>query len=727
MAIDIIARAAAQSAVTTAQSALSASGQGGTATPSFLFTTIASKQIDAATSLITSSGYAASGRGVASYVSDALATAALAAAKPRCCKRSADGRYWRLIANADGAINVAQTGAIGSGNDQPAFQAALDYAAAMGIQHVKIPDGSYDLWCSARTTARGTIAPDGSMLSVSASVKISAPNYAVFHRKGPTGGDIDTDYQTVEGSPYRGGGIHLFGNQYTGIGAGYGDENGWNIQWFEMENIEIDGGAAVGGKVPGSTDTSDKGVFFLNAVRRVTLKNCHIHHFYHEILYGGNYVQPVSEIYLERVKVHSSGHSALNFQMAKKIVDVLGEYGNSYIAAEQYGANYTFIGTRFYDSAQLNFSCAVPPLPSGQQYDFPYYTTEAPKITLIGVETQNVDTVYLGSQIYGDLNVIDGMTALFNYAGNIDLRLRSTLDQKNGVTALLFQGATALPTGAATGYLPRNIKIELTANVTRKAEDAARKWNSVVAITGYLDPETCHINIIHADYYNHLVASAGGTVRAMPFIETTFAKAGSLNEGQVPGETVYHDANFAVAPYECGRTAYAGVASIAVTFASLGSGGAYEGVPHGQRYKFFYGSDAYGGGTGKFTFAQAGANMALSRNRTLWQPGDWLEFEYNERLGKWTDAGGYTTDVLTASATWDAPSIANAASTTTTIGVADASLGDRVEVAFAISLAGLVASAYVSAAGTVTVVLYNPTGAAVDLASTTVSVTVRRA
>lgn len=79
---------------------------------------------------------------------------------------------------------------------------------------------------------------------------------------------------------------------------------------------------------------------------------------------------------------------------------------------------------------------------------------------------------------------------------------------------------------------------------------------------------------------------------------------------------------------------------------------------------------------------------------------------------------------LMGSATWDPPSIANGAQSSTTVSVTRADLGDQVRVSHSISLAGLTSTAYVSAANTVTVVLANTTGGAVDLASHTVSVEV---
>lgn len=79
---------------------------------------------------------------------------------------------------------------------------------------------------------------------------------------------------------------------------------------------------------------------------------------------------------------------------------------------------------------------------------------------------------------------------------------------------------------------------------------------------------------------------------------------------------------------------------------------------------------------------------------------------------------------LRGSKTFDAPSIASGASTTTTVTVTGAVLGQFATAAMSISVAGLVVSAYVSAANTVTVVFANLTGSPVDLVSGTLSVVV---
>lgn len=77
---------------------------------------------------------------------------------------------------------------------------------------------------------------------------------------------------------------------------------------------------------------------------------------------------------------------------------------------------------------------------------------------------------------------------------------------------------------------------------------------------------------------------------------------------------------------------------------------------------------------------------------------------------------------LMGSTTWDPASINDGASATTTVSVTRADIGDYVNVGHSVSLAGLISTAYVSAANTVTVVLANTTGAPVDLASHTVTV-----
>lgn len=88
---------------------------------------------------------------------------------------------------------------------------------------------------------------------------------------------------------------------------------------------------------------------------------------------------------------------------------------------------------------------------------------------------------------------------------------------------------------------------------------------------------------------------------------------------------------------------------------------------------------------------------------------------------------GLFTDTWDVTCTLDSASVGIAGTATDTVTVPGVALGDQViGMAIGVSEAGLVRRAYVSAANTVTIATYNPTGAAVDLASTTLNLTIAR-
>lgn len=83
--------------------------------------------------------------------------------------------------------------------------------------------------------------------------------------------------------------------------------------------------------------------------------------------------------------------------------------------------------------------------------------------------------------------------------------------------------------------------------------------------------------------------------------------------------------------------------------------------------------------------------------------------------------------VGTATAVWDPANMANGTGTTSPgVTVTGAAFGDSVDVCAPYSLQGVVATGYVSATDTVNVRLHNSTGGAVNLASGTWKVVVRR-
>lgn len=95
-------------------------------------------------------------------------------------------------------------------------------------------------------------------------------------------------------------------------------------------------------------------------------------------------------------------------------------------------------------------------------------------------------------------------------------------------------------------------------------------------------------------------------------------------------------------------------------------------------------------------------------------------------IGAKDNEAAIATAVLSGSATWDPGSIADGEMEATDITVTGAVLGDFVLASFSADIEDLVISAAVTAADTVTAVLANTTGGAVDLASGTVAVRVIR-
>lgn len=81
--------------------------------------------------------------------------------------------------------------------------------------------------------------------------------------------------------------------------------------------------------------------------------------------------------------------------------------------------------------------------------------------------------------------------------------------------------------------------------------------------------------------------------------------------------------------------------------------------------------------------------------------------------------------MLTGSATYDTASLADGAGATTTVTVTGAALGDFVVgVSLGVDLQGITVTGYVSAADTVAVRIQNESGGTLDLASTTIRVSV---
>lgn len=94
--------------------------------------------------------------------------------------------------------------------------------------------------------------------------------------------------------------------------------------------------------------------------------------------------------------------------------------------------------------------------------------------------------------------------------------------------------------------------------------------------------------------------------------------------------------------------------------------------------------------------------------------------------GVWQVTGATDAANVFGSKVFDWPSLATGAQQSTTVTATGAALGDFAEASMSVDLAGTALRAYVSAANTVTVVQRNDTGGAIDLASGTLRVRVRK-
>ena len=113
------------------------------------------------------------------------------------------------------------------------------------------------------------------------------------------------------------------------------------------------------------------------------------------------------------------------------------------------------------------------------------------------------------------------------------------------------------------------------------------------------------------------------------------------------------------------------------------------------------------------------SNLKVERSVLMRDPSTGRMGYRNEVTGVDTVLLDDGTATTTGSVAWDPPNIVTGAQITKTLSVADASLGDYVEVSFSLSLGGGILSGYVSSPGIVTAVLCNLSGADINLSSGT--------
>lgn len=700
-----------------------------------LFTNLPAQTIDPTVMSITTGGYSAVGSGGATYVADSLATAALAAAHPRACKASANGRYFRL---AGPVITVEQLGALGCANaaantpnDQPAFQAALDYAAAVGIRTVQMTRSFYALWTSTRTHSDLNYANDGRLITIKHGVTLEGvgprPVLTRWGNTGQTPSDLLASIQVIGGNYWRGGGIWL------------SPDSDFSAATVTLRNFKLDGqlnrNAADHSPVypPGTLtgwDITDKGFSTggagantaspgLSMVQGFDIEICR---FRGELNHGAT----INGAYFQDCHWHTTGGDANNWQGGYARFDSC-KFGNAYSSSE----DYCFSGRQMnnceiYDCDQGGFSGG--PDPTWDPANFNYARRQdgyAPWVYLNDLMIRNCPTFYIGSWVRGRIVATD-CTINCQWSGNIsdvDLEIESWVDQTLGNSRIGFivDGPPTLTTqmsGKPAGTYfdrPRNINVRLQAKQTKRAKDNGIKLAALFGFSGYLDADTCHL-VAGPSVVTNQAANTGGAQPTVPYIRH------DKIEGNVRGVNGTDDiaADTTVTPARADMNLNpTGTGPYVI---SLGTTVEYA---HEQELTFWF--SEFATEDRRLRFLASAANLKLPHNLVLSRRGEFVRLRYNRFIGgsgTWTlvDSNVHR---LVGSATYDAPNVASGAQTTTTVTVTGAQLGDKVEtITLGLSAGGLVVTGYVSAADTVTVVLTNLSGAAVNLASTTLTVEV---
>lgn len=427
-------------------------------------------RVPAGTTSLATTGYTRAGQGAGLYVSDAKADAALAAAHPRLCQPSADGRFWRLAATED-AITVDQAGAQADGhsNDRDAIQAAVNYAAALGVRHVDFPGSTYSIWMAPRTTAFWHWASDGHGIAVPADLAAGT-----LHLRGVNGqahlrffsadgGPFAAAMQTIaaDGNPWRGSGIF---QDIPARDPGLGHRPN-----LVVEKLWLDGGTTANGRLDWTNpkadaregwDVSNKGI----AVRPdrpngdLHLIDTRITGFRGELVYAGNH--PDGALVLEGlIELAETNAQALNPSGGRVICPGFVKAWNVNVFFEGWGGFGNLRGE--FRNVLASGSCltggVIDTTGSGNGFKpqrplSRRWADDAQGFTLDILVSSAGKTIFLGSYLRGRVVAVDTVVAVganevsgpfkLGVTGT-DLEIVSVCDKANLPVALALAGASA--------------------------------------------------------------------------------------------------------------------------------------------------------------------------------------------------------------------------------------------------------------------------------------------
>lgn len=699
MGLDIIARALAGSARADAATALARS------VPIGRFTELPTISVDASYSAVVTSGYSQAGSGAGRYVADALATPALAAAHPRACKASANGRYFRLLPDDAGAIRVEAMRDGADSDDTAANLAAGRYAHAIGCKRVA---HSPRLWTinANKDYATGYPGTDGDYTTYPPGI-YAVPNGATFKAAGtsPAGGGnrgydyrgmfLDSGAAGVVTSAIAAGDTAIHVTTASAFATGewvlfrFGDVPADPPETYNHGLARVTSVDSVGGTV-----TLDRAMPrpFTSGELSVAVNNKSVRR-----------IAPMIGIDFGDIVFDDSVTDALSGVVLKYSEGCrFGTVGGRNIGAGSFIAQFAY---NWHVEKIYNFNCPSTSADTGNIARFSEargtvgsivshdcdgtIVVEAASIVKIGyVEDDNRKGARTLFQMNGRSHIDVERVTLLGLGGQT---LVDPQDNSQFTAKHVQVRTSAMP--AYLGKMGKHISETLTLEIAGAVPEVYR------TAEGYWIEKRVQLRNGMADTL--IVAPANTLLVESRIYASSGVTAGLnwLNVGRQGGA-----ANTLASSIVPGSWRASSNWSVCDAF-NLG-----RNLPI-----FLYVDTAAAGGavpdlSGQFLICRfrvipetSGADVAVTSSDAL--------SAANQHFG---------------SATWDPPSVASGARTSTTVSVAGCHVGDFVEATFANDLQGMLLSAQVLSDNNVTVTLTNPTGAAINLASGTVRARVRR-
>lgn len=631
-------------------------GMSGTQTVSIAqFLNLAAHALPAAAIAFITGGFSTAGLGGGTYVADNLASAALALSCPRFCAADSTGRLFRLAATS-GVIAISQGGALGgTNNDQPAVQATINYAAAIGARTVLFDFDTVSIWNPARTSnaaqlATDGFAQDGQSIWVTAPVKFAGLGTGThIQMLSTTGASLETGWQNVGGNVWRGSGINLVGGSATVPNAN-------NLTWFAMENIWLDGGCAYTGvrsaptpASPDGVDLTNKGIRLQNTqCDTITLLNCRISGFKGEACYIAGTTQTLQ--ILRNTQIWGSNQSAFNPSTGVVQADNC-EFGGSFISVEclgGIGGRYT--NCRFHDSVQTGVTGGPA---NGLLYNYAYPTrlaTQAPPwIDLVNCDFHNAGQLLVGNYLRIIRSRATDCTIALNTAitngllTSTYIDLEYTLDQATQSPICVLSGpptlTTLIPGASGSHYVLPPSDVHVRMNIHRTANAAANgRYAIAYSVSGYIDQNSCSLHVGEADGVAYMLAPVSNLALPLATMEgpTCSHLIGSGRPlGMYPVAISTGPCALSVSNPRMSLLYTGTAAAIVMTMAAPFT--APYGYAFGQKTRIYWDGGSTAGTT--YAFAHNGTGLRLNADCTLAIFGDWIEVEFNATTGLWHETG----------------------------------------------------------------------------------------